>query len=42
MNPKALSKEVRELGDVVSKDLTVSPLDLDCAMGEVRETVDWE
>lgn len=42
MKPKALSKDVRELGEVVSMDFTVSPRDLDCAMGEVSETVDCE
>jgi hypothetical protein len=42
MKPKALSKEVRELGEVVSMDLRVSPRDLDCVTGDVRDTVDWE
>lgn len=41
--PNALSKDVRELGDVaVSMDRKVSPLDLDCAMGEVSEVDDCE
>lgn len=41
--PKALSKDVRELGEVAdSMDRKVSPLDLDCAMGEVSEVDDWE
>lgn len=42
MKPKALSNEVRELGECVSMDFTVSPLDREGPTGDVREMLDCE